>query len=190
LGNVVLLLKSLGIDDLIHFDFMDPPPAETLIRALEHLYALGALNGRLCDRLRRAVLFQDVKLTLHSRALRVFRSNRPRRADEAGPAHGRAAHGMLNCKLAHARRLCTFVIFADSPAAPNLTSVPGWNRIIYRTLCYRKCSFRAKATAVRRKRSVGYATAHTTHLNRCTSKRAHSSYETTQLRHLQPSARA
>jgi len=41
---VVLLLKSLGIDDLIHFDFMDPPPPETLILALEQLYALGALN--------------------------------------------------------------------------------------------------------------------------------------------------
>ena len=38
LGNVVLLLKSLGINDLIHFDFMDPPPAETLMRALEQLY--------------------------------------------------------------------------------------------------------------------------------------------------------
>ncbi len=46
LGNVVLMLKSLGINDLIHFDFMDPPPAETLIRALEQLYALGALNDR------------------------------------------------------------------------------------------------------------------------------------------------
>lgn len=37
LGSVVLLLKSLGVDDLIHFDFMDPPPAETLVRALEQL---------------------------------------------------------------------------------------------------------------------------------------------------------
>jgi pre-mRNA-splicing factor ATP-dependent RNA helicase DHX16 len=44
LGNVVLMLKGLGINDLIHFDFLDPPPAETLIRALEQLYALGALN--------------------------------------------------------------------------------------------------------------------------------------------------
>ena len=26
LGNVVLLLKSLGIHDLLTFDFMDPPP--------------------------------------------------------------------------------------------------------------------------------------------------------------------
>jgi hypothetical protein len=34
---VVLMLKSLGIHDLIHFDFMDPPPAETLIRALEQV---------------------------------------------------------------------------------------------------------------------------------------------------------
>lgn len=46
LGNVVLLLKSLGINDLIHFDFMDPPPAETLVRALEQLYALGSLNDK------------------------------------------------------------------------------------------------------------------------------------------------
>uniref|UniRef100_A0A8C5DVP5 RNA helicase n=1 Tax=Gouania willdenowi TaxID=441366 RepID=A0A8C5DVP5_GOUWI len=44
LGNVVLLLKSLGINDLVHFDFMDPPPHETLVLALEQLYALGALN--------------------------------------------------------------------------------------------------------------------------------------------------
>lgn len=46
LGNVVLLLKSLGINDLLAFDFMDPPPTETLLRALEQLYALGALNDK------------------------------------------------------------------------------------------------------------------------------------------------
>ena len=44
--DVVLKLKSLGIDDLLNFDFMDKPPAEALIRALEQLYALGALNDR------------------------------------------------------------------------------------------------------------------------------------------------
>jgi len=42
----VLMLKSLGIDNLLDFDFMDRPPAETLMRALEQLYALGALNDR------------------------------------------------------------------------------------------------------------------------------------------------
>ncbi|KAL1736628.1 pre-mRNA splicing factor [Schizophyllum commune] len=46
LGMVVLLLKSLGINDLLGFEFMDPPPGETLMRALELLYALGALNDR------------------------------------------------------------------------------------------------------------------------------------------------
>lgn len=45
LTSVILLLKSLGIDDLLHFDFIDPPPNEILIRALEQLYALGALNN-------------------------------------------------------------------------------------------------------------------------------------------------
>jgi len=34
----------MGINNLVHFDFMDPPPHEMLVRALENLYALGALN--------------------------------------------------------------------------------------------------------------------------------------------------
>lgn len=45
MGNVVLTLKSIGIDDLLRFDFLDPPPPQTLMRALEQLYALGALNS-------------------------------------------------------------------------------------------------------------------------------------------------
>ena len=44
LGNVVLELKKRGIDDLVHFDFMDPPAPETLMRALELLNYLGALD--------------------------------------------------------------------------------------------------------------------------------------------------
>lgn len=46
LANVVLLLKSLGINDLLNFDFMDKPSDEVLIRSLEQLYALGALNDK------------------------------------------------------------------------------------------------------------------------------------------------
>ena len=34
----------MGINDLLGFDFMDPPPAPTLIAALEQLYTLGALD--------------------------------------------------------------------------------------------------------------------------------------------------
>lgn len=44
LGSVVLQLKKLGIDDLVHFDFMDPPAPETLMRALELLNYLNALD--------------------------------------------------------------------------------------------------------------------------------------------------
>ena len=44
LANTVLLLKKLGIDDLVHFDFMDPPAPETLMRALEQLNYLKALD--------------------------------------------------------------------------------------------------------------------------------------------------
>ncbi len=34
LGNVVLLLKSLGVKDLLDFDFMDPPPVLNLLALL------------------------------------------------------------------------------------------------------------------------------------------------------------
>merc|ERR1719154_404015 len=44
LGNVVLQLKSLNIDDLVNFEYLDPPPSESLLLALEQLYALKALN--------------------------------------------------------------------------------------------------------------------------------------------------
>lgn len=40
------MLKSMGIDNLVEFDFLDPPPHDMLVRGLEMLYALGALNDR------------------------------------------------------------------------------------------------------------------------------------------------
>lgn len=45
LTGTILLLKSLGINDLLDFDFMDPPSTDTIVRAVEQLYALGALNN-------------------------------------------------------------------------------------------------------------------------------------------------
>jgi pre-mRNA-splicing factor ATP-dependent RNA helicase DHX38/PRP16 len=38
LGNVVLLLKSLGVDDLLQFDFMDPPPQDNLLNSMYQLW--------------------------------------------------------------------------------------------------------------------------------------------------------
>ncbi|XP_036937817.1 ATP-dependent RNA helicase DHX8-like [Acanthopagrus latus] len=44
LASTVLSLKAMGINDLLAFDFMDAPPMETLITAMEQLYTLGALD--------------------------------------------------------------------------------------------------------------------------------------------------
>jgi len=44
MATTVLSLKAMGINDLLAFDFMDPPPMETLITAMESLYQLGALD--------------------------------------------------------------------------------------------------------------------------------------------------
>ena len=40
----MLLLKAMGINDLINFEFMDPPPVQTLVSALETLYNLECLD--------------------------------------------------------------------------------------------------------------------------------------------------
>ncbi|KAK9239472.1 P-loop containing nucleoside triphosphate hydrolase protein [Lipomyces kononenkoae] len=45
LSNTILLLKSLGVKDLMEFDFMDPPPADTMTSSLYDLWALGALDN-------------------------------------------------------------------------------------------------------------------------------------------------
>lgn len=44
LANTVLLLKSLGVKDLLDFDFMDPPPQDTITTSLFDLWALGAID--------------------------------------------------------------------------------------------------------------------------------------------------
>jgi pre-mRNA-splicing factor ATP-dependent RNA helicase DHX38/PRP16 len=51
LSNTVLMLKSLGVKDLLDFDFLDPPPQETMSTSMFDLWALGALDnlGELTD---------------------------------------------------------------------------------------------------------------------------------------------
>jgi pre-mRNA-splicing factor ATP-dependent RNA helicase DHX38/PRP16 len=34
LSNVVLQLKGLGVDNLLEFDFMDPPPEDNLVNSM------------------------------------------------------------------------------------------------------------------------------------------------------------
>ena len=44
LANVVLVLKSMGIEDLKTFDFMDPPPHDNIVNSMYQLWMLGALD--------------------------------------------------------------------------------------------------------------------------------------------------
>ena len=45
LAGIVLQLKALGVDDILAFEWLAPPPADAMLRALELLYALGALDA-------------------------------------------------------------------------------------------------------------------------------------------------
>ena len=56
LASTVLSLKAMGINDLLEFDFMDAPPMQTLVSAMEQLHALSALDDEgLLTRLGRRV---------------------------------------------------------------------------------------------------------------------------------------
>jgi len=59
LGNVVLMLKAMKINDIISFDFMDKPHIATLVEAMHNLYKLGALD-------------EEGLLTRHGRTMAEF----------------------------------------------------------------------------------------------------------------------
>lgn len=59
LSNVVLLLKSLDVEDLLQFHFMDPPPQDNMLNSMFQLWTLGALDntGKMNDLGRKMVEF-------------------------------------------------------------------------------------------------------------------------------------
>ncbi|KAJ1536473.1 DEAH-box RNA helicase prp16, partial [Nowakowskiella sp. JEL0078] len=59
LANVVLLLKSLNVKNLLHFEFMDPPPQDNMLNSMYQLWVLGALDntGELTETGRKMVQF-------------------------------------------------------------------------------------------------------------------------------------
>lgn len=44
LVHTTLTMKAMGINNLLSFDFVDPPSPQALISAMEQLYSLGALD--------------------------------------------------------------------------------------------------------------------------------------------------
>ena len=55
----MLLLKSLNVEDLLQFDFMDPPPQDNILNSMYQLWILGALDntGNLTELGRKMVEF-------------------------------------------------------------------------------------------------------------------------------------
>lgn len=62
-----LFFQAMGINDLLSFDFMDTPPMDTLITAMEQLYTLGALDDEgLLTRLGRRVKKRENHCTIQT----------------------------------------------------------------------------------------------------------------------------
>ena len=45
LASVVLQLKSLGVKNLLEFDFMDPPPQENILNSMYQLWIINAFDN-------------------------------------------------------------------------------------------------------------------------------------------------
>ncbi|XP_061064065.1 probable ATP-dependent RNA helicase DHX35 isoform X4 [Eubalaena glacialis] len=78
LAPVILQLKALGIDNVLRFHFMSPPPAQSMVQALELLYALGGNFGCSQETLSIAAMMQIqnvfvVPSNQKSQAIRVHR---------------------------------------------------------------------------------------------------------------------
>lgn len=61
LANTVLLLKSLGVQDLLQFHFMDPPP-QVLLIVLKYVFTVSLLclkNFHLTTKIVLFIIFQD-----------------------------------------------------------------------------------------------------------------------------------
>lgn len=44
LAAAVLQLKALGVDNVMAFDYLAPPPAQAMVKAAELLFSLGAID--------------------------------------------------------------------------------------------------------------------------------------------------
>ena len=78
LTHAILQLKGLGVENILKFPWMDPPPSELLVRSLESLYALGAVSGdaRLSDRVGRYMTeFSEIDPRLARSILAAWKLN-------------------------------------------------------------------------------------------------------------------
>ena len=75
LSSVVLQLLALGISDIAGFEFMDQPPHDSLINALEQLHLLGAVEKR--EKIQLTPLGTDMaRFPLHPQLAKVILKSR------------------------------------------------------------------------------------------------------------------
>lgn len=80
LTGMVLQLKALGIDNIMKFEWLAPPPAETMVRALENLHALGVLDDD--AKLTREVGLALAELPLEPQVGRILLASGPAKCGE------------------------------------------------------------------------------------------------------------
>lgn len=99
LATVALQLKALGFDDLVGFDFMDRPPTAAMLRALETLFALGALDdsGKHLFCLIAVLLLNDCLVCVASAACS---------GESQIAAVHRGSNGLLRTMMTQASNLC------------------------------------------------------------------------------------
>ena len=72
---MVLQLLALNISDILNFEFMDQPPHESLVNALEQLHLLGAVGKK--DHIQLTALGRDMAhLPLHPQLAKAILSSR------------------------------------------------------------------------------------------------------------------
>ena len=86
LSSVVLQLLALGISDIAGFEFMDQPPHDSLINALEQLHLLGAVEKR--EKIQLTPLGTDMaRFPLHPQLAKVILKSREFKCRCIGPVH-------------------------------------------------------------------------------------------------------
>lgn len=114
LAEVILALKRLGIDDLVHFDYMSPPCPAAMIRALDLLHDLGAIDnhGNLTDD---GYIFSQFPLDPTLSRMLIMSSRKYKCSNEililvamlsVPPVFNRPARFKLHAKYAH-QQFCT-----------------------------------------------------------------------------------
>ncbi|KAJ3133082.1 putative ATP-dependent RNA helicase dhx33 [Geranomyces variabilis] len=134
LTGVLMQLRAMNVDDIVHFDFIDPPAPESMMRALENVLALGLFEADLTMRLsiepalakmslaagRLGCASEAVKIIALLQADNVFITP----TDSIEKAEANAARSSIN--TSHSDHLTLLRVFNDYIRLPSATAQRQW----------------------------------------------------------------